>query len=38
MNDDVPDPYQGGVEDFRRVYRLLDSVADGLLARLQLSA
>ena len=38
LNAEVPDPYQGGVEDFRRVFRLLDGVADGLLARLQLSA
>ena len=35
---DVPDPYDGGVDDFRRVYRLLDSAADGLLTRLQLPA
>ena len=38
LSDDVPDPYQGGVEDFRHVYRLLDSAAGGLLAQLQLSA
>ena len=35
---EVPDPYNGSEDDFRRVYRLLDSAADGLLARLQLSA
>lgn len=35
---DVPDPYNGDVEDFRRVYRLLDSAFDGLLVRLQLPA
>ncbi len=35
---EVPDPYSGDEDDFRRVYRLLDSAADGLLARLQLSA
>lgn len=35
---DVPDPYSGDAEDFRRVYRLLDSAADGVLARLQLPA
>ena len=35
---DVPDPYNGGVDDFRRVYRLLDSATDGLLTRLQLPA
>jgi protein-tyrosine phosphatase len=38
LNNDVPDPYQGGIEDFRHVYRLLDRAADRLLARLQLSA
>lgn len=38
LNAEVPDPYQGSIEDFRRVYRLLDGATDELLARLQLSA
>jgi protein-tyrosine phosphatase len=37
-NAEVPDPYQGAIEDFRRLYRLLDGATGGLLARLQLSA
>lgn len=36
--NEVPDPYSGGLEDFRRVHELLESAAERLLARMQLSA
>jgi protein-tyrosine phosphatase len=35
---DVPDPYGGGIDDFRHVYGLLDGAMHGLLSRLQLPA
>jgi len=31
---EVPDPYTGGPEDFRRVWRLVDSAAQAVVARL----
>ena len=36
--NEVPDPYSGGPEDFRRVYELLDTAIGQLLARMQLPA
>jgi len=36
--NEVPDPYNGGSEDFRYVYALLDSAIERLLARMQLPA
>jgi protein-tyrosine phosphatase len=33
-NEEVPDPYYGGVEDFERVLDLCEAAARGLLARL----
>jgi protein-tyrosine phosphatase len=30
----VPDPYTGGPEDFRQVWRLVDSAAQAVVARL----
>ncbi len=35
---EVPDPYNGKLEDFRRVYALLDKATDAMLTRLQLTA
>ncbi len=35
---EVPDPYTGTIEDFRRVYALLDRATDAMLTRLQLPA
>ena len=35
---EVPDPYTGTIEDFRRVYALLDQATDMMLTRLQLPA
>lgn len=32
--DNVPDPYYGGIEDYRHVYRLLDGAIDRLLDEL----
>jgi protein-tyrosine phosphatase len=31
---EVPDPYTGGPEDFQRVWRLVDSAAQAVVARL----
>lgn len=31
---EVPDPYTGGPEDFRQVWRLVDSAAQAVVARL----
>ena len=31
---EVPDPYTGGTEDFQRVWRLVDSAAQAVVARL----
>ena len=31
---EVPDPYTGGQEDFQRVWRLVDSAAQAVVARL----
>lgn len=33
-SDEVPDPYYGGADDFRRVIELAEIGADGLIARL----
>jgi protein-tyrosine phosphatase len=35
---EVPDPYDGGIEDFRSVFRLLDRATDTILTKLQLPA
>lgn len=31
---DIPDPYTGGPEDFRRVWEMVDAAAAGIVARL----
>ena len=31
---DIPDPYTGGLEDFRRVWAMVDAAAAGIVARI----
>ena len=35
---DIPDPYTGGAEDFRRVWAMVDAAAAGIVARIARAA